>query len=738
MPGHSHDGLAATKLVPPTLPDRLVHRARLTDRLDASLAGHTSLVLASAPAGSGKSTLLASWLATRSGTAAWLQVEEDDSDPARFWTHLVAAVVTACPSSANSLAPLAGGREMNDTALVSAMVNEFAELTESLVLVIDDYHLISTAAVHKGVERLIDLCPPTATIVISTRIDPPFRLGRLRVRHQLMELRNADFRFEPEEAAGLLSHSGPHLDADIVEQLCDRTEGWAAGLVLAGLSLSGTDDVGQFIEAFHGDDQLVVDYMTDEFLAGLTDPQRRRLLETSVLEQFNGSLVDAVTGDSDGARWLHDTATTNQLMVSLDRTGSWYRYHHLFRDLLRLEAEQQLTPDQRNELHRRAASWFHDDGDLRRAVQHHLAAGDQRSAVRVMRKLGPQLIADGQIDTLRTLLEQLGEAAHGDPAVALTWAWCDYIAGHYGRAQEWIETTHRLAGPGFDQVPTAPLRMSLAIARGDVGTGLELAREMKDKNRFATHGSELAASAGGVFMWAGQAAAAREVLDVAMQRSAAESSRAIQALVRIYQAINDFDDQNDPSGAQRALDTAEELRIPDYYRMAPAYAIRSRVDSNSMSARADVERAVALARQTPGDLALAFTLTTCGDTLLDAGDATGSALLSEARKVVDRCPDPGIVGRHLARIESRHGLAAGTGSSDRLAARTIDSLVDQLTERELAVLRYLPTKLSQREIASELFVSPNTVKTHCAAVYRKLGVGDRKAAVQSARDVGLL
>ena len=228
------------------------------------------------------------------------------------------------------------------------------------------------------------------------------------------------------------------------------------------------------------------------------------------------------------------------------------------------------------------------------------------------------------------------------------------------------------------------------------------------------------------------------MLEIAVERSAATDFRATHVLSRIYQAINDFDDSGDTSGAQRALDTAEELAMGSYYRIAPAYAIRGRGAADPASARADAVKAVDLARQIPGDLALAYTLTVCGDTLIDAGDDTGLGLLTEARSIIDRCPDPGIAGRYLARIESRHGLGGRSGSASHSTGRNTDATVEQLTERETAVLRYLPTKLSQRDIASELFVSPNTVKTHCAAVYRKLGVGDRKAAVQAARDLGIL
>jgi LuxR family maltose regulon positive regulatory protein len=218
---------------------------------------------------------------------------------------------------------------------------------------------------------------------------------------------------------------------------------------------------------------------------------------------------------------------------------------------------------------------------------------------------------------------------------------------------------------------------------------------------------------------------------LAVQKSSAEEVRATHVLGRIYQAIVEFEDNGSGAAAIAALSIADELGMASYYRIGPAYAIRGRTDTNPSAAHADVLHAVELARRIPGDLALAYVLTISGDTLIDLGDTAGHALLTEARSVINRCADPGIAGRHLSRIESRHGVS-------ELSSARVQALVEQLTEREIAVLRYLPTKMSQREIASELYVSFNTVKTHCTAIYRKLGADNRKAAVQAARDHQLL
>lgn len=727
-------GLAATKLRPPTLPDELVQRARLDDVLDAGVAARIRLLLVSAPAGSGKSTLVASWLAGRTEPAAWLQAEESDDDPGRFWAYLVESISEIMPSVRAAVRPAVLASTGDDDMVISTLITALAERDSPLLIVVDDYHLITNDAIHRGVERLIELCPPQVTMVISTRFDPPFRIGRLRVRGHVLEVRSDGLRFQSAEAATLLGAGQCGLEAGDIDLLARRTEGWAAGLVLARMSLAHVSDASRFVQGFHGDDQLVVDYLSDEFLAGVGADQLHRLLTTSILEQMSGPLVDALTGSTDGSRWLNETASGNQLVIGLDRTGEWYRYHHLLRDLLRVEAKASI-PDLLPELHRRAAAWFESEGDHKRAVAHRLNAEDRQDAARLMSVLGPQLIASNQIDTLRGILVDLGDAGEADTVCALLWGWCEYIAGRFDSAERWVEVTHRIAPHGLDQIITAPLRMNILLGRGDVQSALVIARECSDLDHLRLVRIELAniaTVAGGAYMWAGQTDDARTVLKVAVEKTERTDNNSVHLLSLIYQSLVEFDAGDSAAARERALHaiaTAEALGLASYHRLGPAYAVRARTGSGP-DALADAHRAVESAKRASGDLALAHVLTMCGDVLLDASDATGLELLAEARTVVDRCPDPGIVARYLDRIESRHDVAATVAETS--------AIIEQLTDRETAVLRYLPTRLSQREIASELFVSPNTVKTHCTAIYRKLAVDNRKAAVQRARDLGLL
>jgi LuxR family transcriptional regulator, maltose regulon positive regulatory protein len=726
-------GLAATKLGPPVPPGRLVRRSRLDDALDAAVAGGTRLVLVSAPAGSGKSTLLASWAAGRAEAVAWLQVEDSDSDPARFWTFLTEAIGRVRRVSAASLRTAISGSRGDDLVVVPALVNELAARAEPLVVVIDDYHLIDNVDVHRGMERLIELGPPQISVVVAARIDPPFRLGRLRVRGQLAEVRAADLRFDADEASSLLAGAGWSLERATVEELCGRTEGWAAGLVLAGLSLARADDPSQFVAGFGGDDQLVVEYLRDELLATVSADDRRRLLETSILEQLSGALVDAVTATAGGAVWLQGTAAANQLLIGLDRTGTWFRYHQLLRDLLRLEAARAF-PDRLGELHARAAAWFEAQRDHRHAISHRLAAGDAAAAARLMGVYGFELMGRGQVETLRRLLEQLGPAAETRTSCALLSGWCEFIGGRYSLADRWLHTALAVAPDGFDETWTTSLRINLALARGDVATGLRAARHVLAADQLEGYAADLATAVGAAHAWAGQADQARRALDLAAEKAEADDAPSARILALVYRAIVELDDgprREAHAAAARAVDTARRFGLSAYHGVAPAYAIRARSALDPEDAQVDAQLALESARRASTPLVLGYVLAVCGDTLIDLGDANGRPLLDEARSILGRCPDPGIAGRYLARSDARHGTRQTPHGGDT-------DLVEPLTDRELAVLRYLPTTMSQRDIASELYVSLNTVKTHCQAIYRKLRVSDRRAAVQTARDLHLL
>jgi LuxR family transcriptional regulator, maltose regulon positive regulatory protein len=724
-------GLAATKLRPPALPDRLVARPRLDALLNGGVGGQVRLVLVSAPAGSGKSTVLASWLADRPQACAWLQVETSDSDPARFWAYLVQALTSAAPGLSSRLAAVVASSAGDESVVVTAVVNALAELEQPLVLVIDDYHLIQSDAVHRGMERLVELSPAGLTLVIATRADPPLRLGRLRVRRQLLELRGDDLRFSVDEAPVLLGPAAARLDDAGREALRERTEGWAAGLVLAGMSLARTDDAGAFVEAFAGDDSMVVEYLRDEYLAALTPQDRQRLLETSLLEQLDAGLVDAVTGGSDGADWLRRTAASNKLVIGLDATGTWFRYHHLLRDLLRLEARQ-ILPGRLPELHARAAACFAGRGEHGRAIEHHVAAGQVPEAAHLMLAHGPRLLHDGQVETLRAILDRLQPLTGQVPGTALLYGWCEQLAGRYDSASEWVDTTLRLAPGGFDPVIAAALRINVSIGRGDVAAALAHAVVVDVPAVLDAQAADLAVAVGASYLWAGRPEDARRAFHLAAAKAAAERFPTALATALTYLSVLALETGSRGSAsaaADRAVAAATAVGLAEYHGVAAAYAVRGRAGDDPERRLDDARHAVVLARRIPTTLAHAYVLAAAAETLLDNADAAGELLLAEAQSQIAHCPDPGTAGSFVNGVAARH---------DAPARRAPAALVEPLTERELAVLRYLPTQLTQRDIAAELYVSVNTVKTQCQSAYRKLGVAGRKAAVQAARDLRLL
>ena len=326
-----------TKLHVPAPRRELVPRARLTDLLPTSRSAMPRLVLVSAPAGFGKTTLLSQWLATGAELAAhvaWLSLDEGDNDPRRFLAHLVAALRAGNPDGvADTTALVETGGEVPAETVLTTLVNDLDEVDGTTVLTLDDYHVIDEAGVHDAVRFLLEHLPPRATLAMATRADPPLPLARLRSRAELVELRASDLRFTPAEADAFLNQvMGLDINADQVAALDARTEGWAAGLQLAGLSMRGHDQTAAFVDAFTGSHRFVLDYLIEEVLGRQPQEVREFLLVTSVLDRLTGPLCDTLTGRKDGHRLLDKLDRANLFVVPLDDQRQWYRYHHLFAD----------------------------------------------------------------------------------------------------------------------------------------------------------------------------------------------------------------------------------------------------------------------------------------------------------------------------------------------------------------------------------------------------------------------
>ena len=402
----------------------------------------------------------------------WLQVDEGDDDPSRFWAYVAAALADTVPGLPEAMRSSIGD---GLDAAVSSVVNQIAEHGDDVVLVVDDYHLVTNDDVHRSVEQLISLRPANLTIVVSTRVDPPFRLGRLRVRDQLTEVRAEHLRFDDEEATWLLDATATGLRPDAVSLLQERTEGWAAGLVLAGLSLRDGADIDGFVAAFHGDDQLVADYLTDEFLDSVDAAERQRLLDVSILERLSGPLIDEVCDVDDGTEWLAGLAASNQLVISLDRTGTWFRFHHLLRDLLRAELER-TSPERSAALHAAAGRWYAEAGDLIPAVEHLLAADRRIEAADIVADNATQLLNIGRTYTVTRYIERLGDMVETHEGLAIVHGWVSFVTGRFAEAERALATATRLDTAGVDAGLILSLSAMIHLAKGDVAAGLERSR----------------------------------------------------------------------------------------------------------------------------------------------------------------------------------------------------------------------------------------------------------------------
>ncbi len=421
--------ILATKLyLPPPRPRRVL-RPRLIARLNEGR--HHKLSLISAAAGFGKTTLVSEWAATCGRRAAWLSLDEGDNDPARFLTYLVAAVQTVAPHiGAGIITALRSPQPPSIESVLTTMLNDIATLTDAFVLVLDDYHILEAAPIDAALTFLLDHLPPQMHLVIATREDPHLPLARLRMRGQLTELRAADLRFTPSEAADFLNHGmGLNLSAQDIAALETRTEGWIAGLQLAAISMQGHQDTSGFIKSFTGSHRFVLDYLVQEVLQQQPEQVQAFLLHTSILERLCGPLCDAVvrSPSASGQSTLEQLERANLFIIPLDNERRWYRYHHLFGDLLRQRLQQSTVSSLEGqgiaEYHIRASQWYEDNGLEIEAFHHAAAAHDLNRATRLMEGKGLPLQFRGALVPILNWLKSLPAAVlDAHPSLWVTYA----------------------------------------------------------------------------------------------------------------------------------------------------------------------------------------------------------------------------------------------------------------------------------------------------------------------------
>lgn len=739
--------LIQSKLEAP-VPRQRVSRSEL---LELCAGSPRKLTLIRAPAGWGKSTLLADWHALESEKRpfAWLALDGGDNDHVRFWTYLIHALRTVAPSAGEaSLSMLRAPRASVVDDVLPALCNELTALPHPVVLVLEDYHLVANPEIDEGLSFFLEHLPQTVALVLSSRSEPALPLARLRARGELVEIDAQQLRFSDEDADLFLNDlHGLGLDREDVVRLRELTEGWAAGLYLATLTIRGRASAHEFIEAFAGDNRHVVDYLSSEVLTGLSEEARGFLLDTCVLQRLCAPLCDVVTDRTGSARTLHELERSNAFLIPLDTKREWYCYHHLFGELLRHELTLS-EPERVGTLHRRASAWHREHGDPSAAIHHATAAGDSADASELILRNWIEYRNEARLETLLAWLDGLpGETVAGDARLCLVRASTLQEVGRIAEADQWLEEAARggtdaslLAGPASVASGVAASQAINKYFLGDVSGIAETARPVLE---LAEAGSDYWRSAllttfGVSVFLGGEDGTASALLDEAV-RSSSESGHSLALIHALGWCAVAHAEIGASGRADQVLDDTEALRqrqagLTNYFGMSMAHVARGKLlERQGRLREADeaLTRGIELARRGDAKLDLSYGLLTHAGVKGALGDRRAAKdMLREARHTAESCVDPGVLPELVARVERRLRLVPSRA--------TRAPYEEDLSERELAVLRLLATDLTQREIGEALFVSFNTVKTHVKSIFRKLDVATRPDAVSRARELRLL
>jgi LuxR family transcriptional regulator, maltose regulon positive regulatory protein len=729
-------------------PEHVVRR-RLLELLRYALEFKVSVI--SAPTGYGKTTLLAHWRQVEETEVpfAWVSLDEQDNDPIRLWRHIVEALRRVVPEEegfgADMLVGMSAGGQGIVEAILPTLINALAEVPQRVVLVLDDYQSVTEVDSHESVSFFVEHLPENVHLVISSRSDPQLPLGRLRTTGELNELRTEQFAFSEEEAACLLNEKmGLGIGPDDLSMLLERTEGWPAGIYLASLSLQNKEDKHAFIESYGGSNRYIVGLLGEEVLAGLTEEVRQFLLETSVLRTMTGPLCDAVTGREDSSRVLRELARSNLFVVPLDEQGEWYRYHHLFSDLLLYELKSSrldLVPT----LRKRAGVWLEDAGFFGAAVRQAIAATDYERAGMLIARYWYGYYVVGQTASLERWLETLPpDLVHTDAALLLVQAW---IAALHGRGEErerFLALAEGSSHEGTLPDGTASVESGVATIRAVFATGgiqsiIQAARRAAalDPDQTSPQATLVRLGLGHGSYLSGDLSGARRVLEGALRLT-----RTDQPLLRIgvlfalvLVATDEGHLEEAESLARKACALVDKYGLqgltPGYH--ASITLGRVLAERGSLAdAQVELEKGLSGQLHVPdisplstliGLLALAPVRAARGDR------AGGRQALAEARTIMEPfVDDAGIFPELLERQERKlRARKPPEGQLDK-----------ELTESELEVLRLLGGDLSTRQMAQSLYVAPSTVRTQVKSIYRKLGVSSRGAAVEEAQARGLI
>ena len=714
-----------------------------TDLIARLRDSRTPFATVVAPAGYGKTTLLTEWATTDPRPFAWVNLDERDEDPVMFLRYLAAAIHGVEPIATAVFDALSGPAASIWSTRVPSVGGALAELKRPLVLVLDDLHAVGNPACLDVLAALLEYVPQGSQIAVASREQPALPLARWRMQGRLEEVGVADLRLDEHEAELLLRGAGVLLDSADFADLIERTEGWAAGLYLAALSLRAGGPGPTRAEAFAGDDRLVSEYFRAELLSRLPEAEARFLMHTSVLSRMCGGLCDAVLETSQSAHKLESLQRSNCFVVPLDRRGKWYRYHHLFGQLLRNELERS-EPEAFATLNRRAMAWCMANDLPEDAVLYGHAAGELDTVAGLVDRLALRLYYDGRQATVEAWLEWFGDDdLVRFPAIAVYGACARALAGRAAEAERYLSLAERATSsiPLSDGSATIePWVVNLRAFMMPDGVERALADAHLALTQFAPQSGWRASA----FVLRGVAHALLGATDRARAdlASAVDTARAIGVLEEAFVAHAELallaarGSAWGEAGrhAQEARALVEATGLYGYATSAIVDVAVARVALHE-ARRADVRAAVARAHRLRPllDHGVPWLTVQVGLELARAHLALGEpaaarTVFTEAEQVLERRPDLGTL------VEDADELRARVvATSDPAGAWAMS-----LTEAELRLLPYLATHLTFREIASRLFVERTTVKTEAVSVYLKLGASSRSEAIERAVEVGLL
>ena len=741
MGGPAFD-LVAAKLLRPLLRPGTVRRSPLIERL--ARGDPRPIISVVAPAGYGKTTLLSQW-AERNGQAfAWVSVDEPDNDPKVLLTYVAEALDAVQPVGGRVFDALASPVSSVPGSVVPRLAAAFASMTSPVVLMLDDVHALHNSECRSALSVLADHVPAGSRLALAGRAEPPLRIARLRAEGRIVEIGPGDLSLTPEEASSLLRNVDLTLGEDDVAELHQRTEGWPAGLYLAALYLREGGPLASAAVSFGGDDRLVSEYMESEFLARISRQQRVFLTRTAVLERMSGPLCEAVLGMHESAAILADLGRSNFLLVPLDRRGEWYRYHHLFRDMLLAELERQ-EPGMIPVLRSRAAGWCLANGLPEEALEYSMAAGDTDTAAGLAEKLVVPAHRQGRVPTVQRWLGWLEDRGgiEGHPMLAVQAALLSETIGWPVEAGRWADAVDRwqygdAARPSNPPVQAWAAALRASLCRRGVEQMLadadEAVRRLAEENIVAPVATLLQGIArvlGGDLdggdtsledaASVGEKVGAHEILAIAL------CERSLVAIAR-----GDWDRAEGLAG--QAQSVLRRAGIEESYATPLVSAVQARVAIHRGDVPAARQELVSAQRlRHLLTYALPYLAVQARMELvhvhLALGDLAGArTLMREVDELLRRRPGLGSLAGEAQALRARLSEERGPSAPGASA----------LTAAELRLLPMLSTHLSFPQIAAELFLSLNTIKSQANAIYRKLGASTRNQAVTQSRELGLL